>query len=85
MVINQEGERYIIPFLFEEGITIMPHREPTDEEVKVLPILDISGSDGKWEPSKLSKEYFDLEIALDCLDARHNNAIITNKYGSKQH
>ena len=30
MVINQEDERYIIPFLFKEGTTIMPHREPKD-------------------------------------------------------
>ena len=63
----------------------MPHRETTYEEVNVLPILDISGPDDKWEPIKFSKGYFDLEIALDRLDARHNNAIIKNKYGSKLH
>ena len=33
----------------------------------------------------MSKGYFDLEIALDRLDTRHNNAIITNKYGSILH
>ena len=45
----------------------MPHRASTDGEVKVLPILDISDTEGKWEPSKLSKGYFDLEIALERL------------------
>ena len=34
MVIHEEGKRYIIPFLFKKGITIMPQREPTDEEIK---------------------------------------------------
>ena len=85
MVINQEDKRYIIPFLFEEGITIMPHREPTDEEINDLPILDISSPEGKWEPKKLSKGYFDLEIALDRLDARYKNAIIEEEYGSRWH
>ena len=45
----------------------MPHKDTTHEEVKFLPILDIFGPDGKWEPSKLSKGYFDLEIALERL------------------
>ena len=48
MVIHDEGKRYIIPFLFKKGITIMPHRESTDEEIKNLPVLDISSPEGKW-------------------------------------
>ena len=55
MVIHEEGERYIIPFLFEGGITIMSYREPTDEEIKDLPILDISSPEGKWEPKNCQK------------------------------
>ena len=53
MLINQKGERYIIPFLLEEGIIILPYNEHTDENLKVLSIVDISDPDGKWEHSKL--------------------------------
>ena len=36
----------------------MPHMEPTDEEIKELPVLDISSPEGKWETKKLSKRVF---------------------------
>ena len=34
---------------------------------------------------ELSKGYFNLDIALDRLDARYTNAIIEDEYGSKWH
>ena len=85
MVIEQEGERFIIPFIFEKGITIMPHREPTDEEIKELPILEVSDPEVKWEPRKLTKGKFDLDTALDRLDARYTNLITEDEYGSRWH
>ena len=63
----------------------MPHREPTDEEIKKLPILGVSSPEGKWEPQKISKGYFNLDIALDSIDARYTDNIIEYEYGSKWH
>ena len=47
MVINEDYELHIIPFTFEKGITIMTHRDPNDEEINTISILDVCNPERK--------------------------------------
>ena len=42
IIIEEENERFIILLTYYEGICIITHIEPTDKEIKKLPIINIS-------------------------------------------
>ena len=48
-----------ISFLFcsKKASPLCHTEEPTDEEIKDLPVLDISSPEGKWEPKNCQKRY----------------------------
>ena len=50
VVTDINGHKIIVPFKYYNGLTIMPHSMPTEEDLKKLPIVDISDPEREWRP-----------------------------------
>ena len=62
LILNNEKEEVAIPLSYKRGITILPCEEPTDEEIRTLPILDIIDPTGILHPHTVEIETFDLQL-----------------------
>ena len=76
---DDEDKDIIIPLEYKGGISILPCSEPTDDDVRNLPVYDIIDPTGTWNAKELPSEEFNIQICLESLNIRENRRAIMEK------
>ena len=79
IAIYQKGTQVIIPLQYKRGLTILPHRTPTEEEFLELPHYDLTSETRPWnsKEAKPDKE-LDLNLAIKRIESRKGSSHTVN-------
>ena len=72
LILDHEEEKIVLPLSYDKGITMLNCDEPTDKELRTLPIIDIIDPTGGSHPHNVGIEEFDLQLFNKALSLREN-------------
>ena len=70
LILDYEKEQIVLPLSYDKCITTLNCDEPTDEELRTLPIIYIIDPTGVWHPHNVGTEEFDLQLCNTTLTLR---------------
>ena len=72
LILPHDETEVVLPVSYEKGITTITCNEPTDKELKMLPIIDIIDPTGVCHPHNVGTEEFDLQMCNKALTLHKN-------------
>ena len=71
-MLTTDDKPIVLPLSYDKGITTLNCNEPTDDELRTLPIIDIIDPTGVWHPHNVGIEEFDVQLCNKALSLREN-------------
>ena len=72
LILDNDEKQIVLPLSYDKGITTRNCDEPTDDELRTLPIIDIIDLAGVWHPHNVGIEEFDLQLCNKALSLWEN-------------